>query len=121
RSTAAVTATMRPTASMTGRSCASTPALLNSPAWRAPSPLGARSSWPTSAPVGSATDPPKQSTCSSRRSSALATDFETSATIGCAYYCTAESDGTIKSRHHCEVVYHASLRRAHLPGVNDVL
>jgi hypothetical protein len=41
-----------------------------------------------------------------KKSCASATDSETSTTTGYACCCTAESPGTIKSRHHYEVAYH---------------
>lgn len=56
--------------------------------------------------------PTKQSTCSSRRLNASATDFRTSTTTDSASYCTAESNGTLLAPPRSEADYHASLRRA---------
>lgn len=84
----------------------------SSPAWPARSTPGGRSSWPTSTPEASRTGPPRPSTCSSRRSNESDTGSATSTTTGCAYSCTAESNGTLSVPRQSEDGYHAQRRRA---------
>jgi transposase len=68
---------------------------------RAPCAVGKHRSWPGTAPAAPPTAPPKQSTCSSKKSKEPGTVSATSKTTGSAYYCTAVLPGNINPPRDC--------------------